>query len=393
MTQKTNNNKISVAVSMLMYNSSADQNYEHDIDFLRKLSEKANVYLIVERGIESPAIEMKGLYVQTAKSRFLRIIQHFFLLLRLRLNGVTVFYSRNSLMNAVLAGLITRAVGGATYLWSCGEIRKGRAATRHEKGLFNYLLEIWAYRLSFFLIRGLVTGTRKMKEYYSHAFSIPQKKIFVLPNFVDLHRFSPDHISVSKRKRDLKFPDDGFVLLFPRSLSERHGTKVLPELISLLVDKGVDVYLVASGRGQLHGWLQDEMQRRGLKERLRILGGVPNIEMPSLFAASDVTIIPSVTEGFPRVLLESMAVGIPFVANSVGGVPDVIADEQTELLAPVGNLEKFAENIIRLYADSEWRNSMIEVGYKRVSEFDVSPVVDDFVHLFQSGSDKVLGAQ
>jgi len=377
--------KLKIGFSMLTYSLQADQNYEHDVDFLRKLSEVADVYLIVERGQEAPRVGVTKVYVQHSRSRSMLILEHLWILLQLRLEGVRVFYSRNSLMNAVLAGLCTRLTGGATYLWSCGEILAGRRRTRKEKGLFYFLLEVSAYFLAFRLVKGLVTGTNTMRDYYASELSVPRKKIVVLPNWVDLTRFNAGDAARQCKRRVLNIPDDAFVLLFPRSLSERHGTRLLPSMLKLLRKRGINAYLIASGRGQYDSWLRERAVENGTAEYLRILGGVPNREMPDFFAASDVSVIPSQTEGFPRVILESMAVGTPFVANAVGGVTDVVSLEQKELTVPIGDLDRFVDVLERLQVDPVWRNAMIEAGYKRVGEFDVCPVVAAFVRLFKTG--------
>ena len=377
--------KLKIGFSMLTYSLRADQNYEHDVDFLRKLSEVADVYLIVERGQEAPRVGLTKIYVQRSRSRFMLILEHLWILLQLRFKGVSVFYSRNSLMNAVLAGLFSRLTGGAAYLWSCGELRRGRGGTKKEKGLFYFLLEMSAYFLAFRLVKGLVTGTNTMKEYYASELSVPREKILVLPNWVDLARFHAGWGARQDKRRELDIPEDAFVLLFPRSLSERHGTLLLPDMLKLLRQRGVNAYLLASGRGQYDLWLQERVVENGTAEYLRMLGGVPNLEMPDLFAASDVSILPSLTEGFPRVILESMALGTPFVANAVGGVIDVVSSEQKELTVPFGELDKFVDVLERLQVDSVWRDTMIEAGYERVANFDVAPVVTAFARLFKTG--------
>lgn len=384
--------KLAIGISMLTYNNRADQNYEHDVDFLRILSETADIYLIVERGQVAPRLDLPRIYVQKANSRLKLIIDHFFILLKIRSQGVRVFYSRNSLMNAVLAGLMSRFTGGATYLWSCGEIRKGRRITREEKGLLYYLLEIIAYSLAFRLITGLVTGTNIMKEYYASELSVPKEKIFVLPNWIDRRRFVSTDNARRNKRMELNIPSDAFVLLYPRSLSERHGTRLLPELLRLLRKKGVNAYLIASGRGHFHSWLQMRVAENGMSAYLRVLGGVPNLEMPDLFVAADVSILPSQTEGFPRVLLESMSLGRPFVAHAVGGVTEVISSEQIELTVDVGNLDRFVDVLERIRVDPDWREAMIKAGYKRVAEFDVSKVVAAFAHLFKTGRSSIQRA-
>lgn len=122
-----------------------------------------------------------------------------------------------------------------------------------------------------------------------------------------------------------------------------------------------------------------------MEARLRLLYGVPNLDMPNLFAACDATIVPSNTEGFPRVLLESMAVGTPFVVHDVGGVRDIVSNEQSELLIPLGDTEKFAETIFKLKVHGEWKERVIEAGLNNVKNYDVLSIVNNFRDLFENG--------
>lgn len=377
------NKKIKIGFSMVMYNKDADQNYEHDIDFLRKLSKHAEIFLIIERGQTEPKLEGVRVFVQKSKSLFSLILEHFWIIVKLRVMGVRVFYSRNSLMNSVIAGLISKFTRSDTYLWSCGEIRKGRKTTKKEKGYLLYLLEISAYFLAFKLIKGLVTGTNTMKEYYAKETSVHLNKIHVLPNWVDLSRFVENKNTKFNFRKALSLPSDAFVLLFPRSLSKRHGTLLLPEILRLLRLRGVNAYLIASGQGQLNSWLKDNINEKGMNNYFRILGGVPNLKMPYLFTASNVCIVPSETEGFPRVLLESMAMGVPFVAHAVGGIPDIISQKQIELSVPRDNIKIFVDVLERLSSNTAWTEGIIKEGKKNVLQYDVGPVVDSFYQLFK----------
>ena len=376
--------KIKIGFSMIMYSLQADQNYEHDVDFIRKLSQNADVYLIIERGQTAPNLKNTKIFVQNSKSLFLLVLEHLWITIKLRLIGVRVFYSRNSLMNAVIAGLICKFTRGDTYLWSCGEIRKGRETTKKEKGYFRYLLEISAYFIAFKLIKGLITGTDTMKEYYVKEAHVHSSKVYVLPNWVDLSRFNVNKNTRLDFRKELSLPSNAFVLLFPRSLSKRHGTLLLPEILRLLRLRGVNAYLIASGRGNLDTWLEENALKNGVGKYLRILGGVPNLKMPYLFSSSNVCIVPSETEGFPRVILESMAMGVPFVAHAVGGISDIISKKQIELTVPNGELQKFVDILERLSSNSSWKEEIIEEGRRQVARYDVVPVVDDFIHLFKN---------
>lgn len=73
------------------------------------------------------------------------------------------------------------------------------------------------------------------------------------------------------------------------------------------------------GDGIYRGPIQDEVRRRGLQDRVNFIGYVPNKEIHKYLSSTDLVIAPSENEGFPRVLIEAMAMGVHFVATNVGG--------------------------------------------------------------------------
>ncbi|MEP6714674.1 MAG: glycosyltransferase family 4 protein [Terriglobia bacterium] len=75
------------------------------------------------------------------------------------------------------------------------------------------------------------------------------------------------------------------------------------------------------------------------------------LDVASRFAEADVMVLPSITEGSPNVLLEAMACGVPSVATSVGGVPEIVTDGESALLVPARDPEQLAAAIARLLTD------------------------------------------
>src|SRR5205823_9528420 len=76
-------------------------------------------------------------------------------------------------------------------------------------------------------------------------------------------------------------------------------------------------------------------------------------QMPHLLAAADMLVLPSMNEGLPRVILEAMATGLPVVATSVGGVPELVIDGRTGLLVRPGVEGVLADAICRVLADPD----------------------------------------
>jgi glycosyltransferase involved in cell wall biosynthesis len=95
--------------------------------------------------------------------------------------------------------------------------------------------------------------------------------------------------------------------------------------------------------------LEQEILDSNLKEYFRLPGFVLNAQR--YFDVFDIFVLPSVREGFPLVLLEAGAAGVPTVAFDVGGNSEIIRDGYTGFIVPEGNLELLVDRIWRLYSD------------------------------------------
>ncbi|HYG57421.1 MAG TPA: glycosyltransferase, partial [Symbiobacteriaceae bacterium] len=99
-------------------------------------------------------------------------------------------------------------------------------------------------------------------------------------------------------------------------------------------------------------------------DRIHLTGGVP--DTVSMYAAMDLLVLPTYREGFPNVLLEAAAMGLPVVATRVPGCVDAVADEETGRLVPAADAQALAEGIRAYVKDSELRRLHGTAGRERV---------------------------
>jgi glycosyltransferase involved in cell wall biosynthesis len=126
-------------------------------------------------------------------------------------------------------------------------------------------------------------------------------------------------------------------------MSPEKGLDVLIDACARL-PRDLDFSLHLAGDGPLREKLVEQMCRAGLAQRIVFAGTVPHDALPDWFRAADVTVLPSLSEGVPNVLLESIACGTPFVASDVGGVAE-IADPRADRLTPAGDADALAAAI------------------------------------------------
>jgi 2-deoxystreptamine N-acetyl-D-glucosaminyltransferase/2-deoxystreptamine glucosyltransferase len=106
-----------------------------------------------------------------------------------------------------------------------------------------------------------------------------------------------------------------------------------------------------------------------VRARVHRFGFQPHAEVPCLLAAADVLALPSVYEEMGSVLAEALQVGVPIVASTVGGIPDVVRDGETGLLVPPGRPDAWAQALDRLLANRDLRARMRDASRRDADRY------------------------
>lgn len=114
-------------------------------------------------------------------------------------------------------------------------------------------------------------------------------------------------------------------------------------LIEIFKKVDFECQLLIVGQGELKKELQEKINNYGLQEKIKLLGA--RSDVPQLLKSSNCFLLPSLWEGIPIVILEAATSNIPIVTTPVGGIPEVINDDEAYLV----ELEKFLETIVYVY--------------------------------------------
>jgi len=238
--------------------------------------------------------------------------------------------------------------------------------------------------LTLHAVHHLVTCNATMVHYYSENYNLPDSTIRIMPNWVDLERFAslPERPAV---RQELGWPQNAKVVLFLHRLSERKGAHhivpIAQELFRKYAHLSTELLFVVAGGGPYKDNLNNEIRQAGLSEQFRLVGWLPNREVPQYYAAADVYMMPSEMEGFGRTLLEAMAAGCPLTAMDVGGVRDVLTPEQRRFLVGKDDCQAMAVALRRLLADKSLRDELARVGRAHVQDYSQAKVAQSFVSL------------
>jgi teichuronic acid biosynthesis glycosyltransferase TuaC len=154
-------------------------------------------------------------------------------------------------------------------------------------------------------------------------------------------------------------PEDRFIIAFAGSIVRTKGVFDLVSAVGRLAESHRPLLVfVGTGRDG------DELRERAARERveIRVFGQRPQSDVADLFGASDIVALPSYSEGLPNVVCEAMLSARPVVATAVGGIPEIITDHQTGLLAPAGDPAALALRIREIMESSTLRLRLADAG-------------------------------
>ncbi len=219
------------------------------------------------------------------------------------------------------------------------------------------------------------------------SLGLPDSRIGLFPYVVDNERWQRAAEQVDRGAVRAKWgiPADAPIALFSAKLQP---WKRPLDLLRAFGRADVrDSYLLFAGDGALRGEIEKETERLGLSGRVKLLGFVNQSELPSVYRAADVLVLPSRYEAFGVVVNEAMLCGcVPIVSDRVGAQFDLIEDGRTGFVYPTGDVERLGELLRSLLSDPERIKRMSEAGAGKVAEWSPEKYVSCFVDVIVRAS-------
>jgi glycosyltransferase involved in cell wall biosynthesis len=204
----------------------------------------------------------------------------------------------------------------------------------------------------------------------------PAEHTFVIPNGIDRQRF---HFGDPLQARQsLNLFSDETLLLSVGNLNELKGHRLIVEAVARLRARGVRASLHLFGEGPERPALEALVQERGLQQQVTLHGNLPNERLARWYQAANLFVLASSREGWPNVLNEALACGLPVVATDVGGVPEIITDGANGILARERSVEALEDAIARGLQQQWDRVDLATQAARR----DWSDVADQLVTIY-----------
>lgn len=216
----------------------------------------------------------------------------------------------------------------------------------------------------------------------------PADKVIVIHNSIDWRKFAnvEPHIGAAVRQT-LHIPAAAPLIGAVGRLTPAKGFDILLQSFSEVHRQIPDARLLLVGDGTLRSRLEKLTRQLNLAENV-IFTGARN-DVPHILKTLDIFILSSLWEGLPNTILEAMAAGVPVIATTVGGVPEVITHQENGWLIPPNNTAALTNAIIYLLRHPAERYRLSTNGQMRVkTAFDAERAAQQTFRLYQTLIDR-----
>ncbi|HKT93032.1 MAG TPA: glycosyltransferase family 4 protein [Paraburkholderia sp.] len=191
----------------------------------------------------------------------------------------------------------------------------------------------------------LIVLSKAFGDILTRRYGISPERVRIVPGCVDTAHFDPA-CTVAEARLRLQLPQGRPIILAVRRLVRRMGLEDLIDAIKMVKQRHPDVLLLIAGRGRLESELQQRIDEAGLADNVKLLGFVPDAQLPSLYRAATLSVVPTVAlEGFGLITVESLSAGTPVLVTPVGGLPEAVAGLSQDLVLPSTGANAIADGI------------------------------------------------
>lgn len=241
--------------------------------------------------------------------------------------------------------------------------------------LINWLLY---FPVEWFLARYTDALITINKEDYARAQRFAAKKVYYVPGVgIDTKKFAVDPETKQMKQEairtELGISEDAIVLLSVGEVNENKNHRVAIEALSKIETK--NIHYVICGRGEMEKSLTDLANQLGLNGRVHLTGY--RNDVADFYQAADIFVFPSLREGLPVAVMESMASGLPIICNDIRGCADLIENDVNGIKLMECNADIYAA-AISAFLDQSVCRRVANTNRQKALAFDLKVIVDQY---------------
>jgi colanic acid/amylovoran biosynthesis glycosyltransferase len=228
--------------------------------------------------------------------------------------------------------------------------------------------------------RVVVTETDYAEKFLRERFPKRAERIHRIYNGLNLAEFG--HASFSS--------DPPLIIAIGRLITKK-GFANLIRACALLVERGSPFRCEIFGEGSVEKELRAQVEELGLQERIQLPGPKPQHELRARLAGANVFVLPSVPEAdggmdnLPTVIMEAMATGLPVVSTRIGGIPEMVIENETGFLVQPEDAVALAEKVEKVTNDRSLGQRLGQAGYERAQTlFSIEKNAHDLCALLET---------
>lgn len=227
-------------------------------------------------------------------------------------------------------------------------------------------------------IRRIICVSNKTKEVVAKIVS-DRSKLVTVYSGVDLEQFQTPESDQLKERYGI--PNGVFRIGNAAALTYEKDLATFIRTIDRLRKNGYVVHGIISGKGPLEAELKSLAASKGLESTITFTGHVTDIH--NVIYYLDVFMMTSQEEGIGSAILDAYATGTTVVTTAAGGIPELVVDGQTGLIAEVGDDETLARHVEGLIVNPGKKQSLAEAGLNRVKQFSVTITAEKTLEVYQ----------
>jgi glycosyltransferase involved in cell wall biosynthesis len=213
---------------------------------------------------------------------------------------------------------------------------------------------------------------------------VPARRLHVIPNGLPIEQYRVNAVVRTRLRQELAVDEQTFLWLAAGRLAHRKDYPTLLQAMRYLVDQHPRSQLRIAGKGELRAALERQVDDLRLRGYVRFTG--ERDDLPCLLQAADALVLSSIWEGLPNIVMEALATGIPVVATDVGGIQEIVTDNESALLVPARAPEALAAAMRRLVEmPTDARARIGRHGQRHIADhFGLASVLDQWDALFHA---------
>jgi len=194
--------------------------------------------------------------------------------------------------------------------------------------------------------------------------------------------FSSVELAQGRSIAEVKHLSEPVKLLFVGRTDEAKGVGVVLQILQGVLASGVNSELVLVGDSPQRDHFERVAQALGLEESVQFLGWLDHTELAKEYAKVHFILLPSVSEGWPKVLSEAMAYGVVPLASDVSSIPQILAETQAGHAFPADQPQRFVDKIVQYTLDTDSWKTTSQYGLQAANLFTYENYLDSVRKLF-----------